>query len=511
MERWAIYFTGIVLLSVALLSARLFAQAVGAGDLQGTAAPVEANSSDLGPIESARQLFTALGMTDDQFARFKTGGSLSPELAEPILQALHALSQFPAAKIHRWTKRDVSVAQLEADGDQHRGELFHVAGRLVDVGVFEVPDQLAERFEISIVRRCDVAIDGGGRAVLLTQFIPKDLQQGDAISFDGALLAAYESTDNQPPELVFAAQRLAWHPATDLGKLRMDVGLLDHVAQNRPIFGEEAAGFYQLLAAVGRASLDQLLAATRGQQWTVIPAKADQPQIAETLRKLRAKNPNLRYYFALEPEKYVGNLMAFEGQVYRCVEVKIPSRELAARLGFDHYYDLQVFIDLDYQLDLGQLDPETRAKEIAAGRRPVPTEVTTFPIAACVRELPPGFPMGVQLRERVRVPGYFFKQWTFHSAAAESLHPRLPARSPLIIGPGFEWLSRPRHADSKVQFIIGGGIAALLALLCLVLWVTSRRDRKFREQYLMKNQAAIPGDPFNESTIKPAADGRLSS
>jgi len=72
------------------------------------------------------------------------------------------------------------------------------------------------------------------------------------------------------PELVLAADRIAWHPdrvdadlgiAEDhvlLGDLGMDVGLFDQVRDRKGLVAADRECFYQLLTAVGRADAAEL-------------------------------------------------------------------------------------------------------------------------------------------------------------------------------------------------------------------------------------------------------------
>lgn len=485
MRRWPIAWIIAGCLAMALFARESFGQTDNNinEEFAEPVAPVDEPADDFGPIESTRQMFSALDMTPEQFAKFKDNTPLAADDAEAIVQTLHALSQFPADRLHRWTKRDVDAAQLRSGPDKFRGELVHLAGRLSDSGVFEVPEELAERFDVALVRRCDVTLQDGSSVTVLTETVPRDVKAGDAVSFDGVFLKTADSNDDKPPALVFASQRLAWHPATELGKLGMDVGRLEEVTQDQPISGQEAAAFYEMLAAVGHANVNDLLAATREQHWTIIPPTSDRTKLEATLAKLKDKDPSLEFYLVSDPENYAGRLMAMEGQVYRCVRVPITNRELAARLGFDHYYNLVLFVDLDYKLTIGSA--EVAAKK-AEGGRPVFTEVRTYPVAVCLRELPPGFPTGDKLKERVRVPGCFFKQWPYRSTSAAVLHPNRPELSPLLIGRSLQWLSPPKPTDSKLQVIISAAFVVLLALLCFTLWYAGRRDRKFREGFLTK-------------------------
>src|SRR5688572_15890435 len=120
MRRWPIAWIIAGCLAMALFARGSFGQTDNTinEDVAEPVAPVDEPADDFGPIESTRQMFSALDMTPEQFAKFKDNTPLTADDAEAIVQTLHALSQFPADRLHRWTKRDVDAAQLRSDPDK---------------------------------------------------------------------------------------------------------------------------------------------------------------------------------------------------------------------------------------------------------------------------------------------------------------------------------------------------------------------------------------------------------
>jgi len=238
------------------------------------------------------------------------------------------------------------------------------------------------------------------------------------------------------PGLVSA--RVAWYPDNLLGRLGMDVGLLDTVLNRTPITGEEREAFYQMLAAVGRARPGELLD----------QAEADlhgQGQAACSVVPLFN-----------QADDQLGRLVVLEGVVRRAIRIVVDQPDIVARLGIDHYYEMDLFTD-DSQGN---------------------------PLVFCVRELPDGMPPGDSgpYAYRVRVAGFFFKTWAYHSSEAlESDRSGTPARqlAPLLIG------RQPRLCPEPVpQFdLVGRGVLIGLFVFGMgaAWWAILRMNRSKRK------------------------------
>jgi hypothetical protein len=251
----------------------------------------------------------------------------------------------------------------------------------------------------------------------------------------------------------------------------------------------EAGAFYLFLQAASTANFEELLAATKGQQWTIIPKSGAADDLAA---KLLAENPDLKVLFLGDAQERAGELTAFQGRVHRCVRVPITDPELAERLGIHEYYDLAMFINLDYRLAFGggKKGGDADAKQNNSAER---KEVDTYPVFACVTHLPPGFPTGEKLNEVARVPGFFFKLWAYPTTFAAPDQAKRAEYSPLVMGPGIQWLSRPQPADPRWAILASVVFLAFVAMVAFYLWRTAKRDRDFRRKFISRTENVTQG------------------
>ena len=76
-----------------------------------------------------------------------------------------------------------------------------------------------------------------------------------------------------------------------------------------------------------------------------------------------------------------------------------------------------------------------------------------YPVVCCVSSLPAGMPSGEGISERVRVPGFAFKRYSYplEDALISSSQGDFEIKgerraTPLVIGPGMEWRPAPSPA-----------------------------------------------------------------
>ena len=102
----------------------------------------------------------------------------------------------------------------------------------------------------------------------------------------------------------------------------VDIGQLDFVRQQygKPLGKEDSEIFFQLLSAIDSVPSNEVLPNTLGFN-----------ELIES------------------PRDNLGNFVSFRAQVRKCSPVQITNPDLQARLGFDQYYQLMVFPDLDGQ------------------------------------------------------------------------------------------------------------------------------------------------------------------
>jgi hypothetical protein len=104
------------------------------------------------------------------------------------------------------------------------------------------------------------------------------------------------------------------------------------------------------------------------------------------------------------------------------------------------------------------------------------------PVVFCLRELPEGLPMGdgAGFAERLRVPGFFFKTWSYPIPAVVDGIPQRQ-RAPLLIGKTAVWYpaKAPSGLSPTLRLV---GTTMLLLILGVVWWIFrqfGRGDREF--------------------------------
>ncbi|MCX7426535.1 MAG: hypothetical protein NTW96_13045 [Planctomycetia bacterium] len=398
---------------------------------------------DVGPRDLLRQA----GIDDSQFARLVDRKPWTPDEDELLEKVMFRLGSFPLGDVERWARRQIDFKLLAKSPEAERGQFFHLRGRVASIEVIRPPAEVARRFELEAYYRAEFVIDDRPDqqpAIVFTRVVPKAWRNGGKIDQPAGAWAmflklAHDAPDR--PEPVFAAARIAWHPATLLGKLGMDTGLLDELGDRRAIVGSERECFYQMLAAVGRARPGELLAAADA-----------------GLRATGKDRYSVEPLFN-DPAAERGSLVALSGTVRRAVRVRVEDPDIVKRFGIDHYYELYLFTD-DSQGN---------------------------PLVFCVRDLPEDMPSGDGPRygESVRVAGFFLKSWSYRPGAGPEGERPEHARqlAPLLVGREPVWYPPPGTSSTTLVGAVAGA-AFLLVLLgvWLVAWRYGRGDRRFRRR-----------------------------
>jgi hypothetical protein len=303
--------------------------------------------------------------------------------------------------------------------------------------------EVTERYDLAQYFRCELSLnDSAHTAIVFARQVPAawqiDSPIDEPVTAIAVFLKAGEEDSQGRSTLYFVADRIAWHPNILLGKLGMDYGLFDTVEQVRPITNEDRECFFQLLAAAGR----------------FIP-----PQETGNVQ-----SGDLRGFAGLmkAPADHLGELYQFDGTARRAIKIRITDSDVIARFGFDHYYELEVFIDLGGVLQIAD------------------RKVDTYPVVFCIRELPPGMPSGEHISEHVQVRGFMFKLWTYSTEITNKLNPELRMRSPLLVGRTIEWQSRQAQSGPTVGTTSVIVLSILVAAGLFCAWKFRRGDREFR-------------------------------
>lgn len=437
----------------------------------GSAAPC-AHGQAVTPIprrpETAAEMLVFFDVDASLLRQFIDHRPLHEDENEALAHVLFALPKLPPEEVVRWIKPQPDWDGLIHAPQDHRSEMFHLTGRVKRVEQVELIPEVAERFEFTHYYKADVKLGADALSVIVcARRIPKAWKIGvpidEAVSFDGMFL----KLGDKP---VFATTRLAWHPnrlekETGIGKdqvflgdLEMDVGLWDDVVDTSALVPGDREAFYHLLAAMGRTKLPNL-----------IEKSTAEFDFADLLRS---------------PEKYHGRLLTIEGTARRAAKIIVSDPDIRARFGIDHYYEVYVFVQLEKKIVF-----KKDGEQIVFG---------SFPVACCVRSLPPGMDEGDDVRQNVRVSGAFLKLWMYESPRMTQLDPQQMQPSPMFIGLEPQLIENTTPPNEYLGAIIGTTFVFGLLVAWVVVWRYSREDRKFEKQTLMRKYDLAKGESLNK-------------
>lgn len=399
----------------------------------------------------------------------------SPKVEADIVKILQRLDA-PAALVAGWSE-SARPAPAAGGAVAVTDELLALRGRATFVATRKLPPDLAERLgrpAYDVVR----IVDERGLIVdVLTPAAPRRWPRWSPIDEPAAALVLPLSVSARPaladlpadaaawPEapagLLAAAASLAWLPDTPLGRLGMDYGLFDTVADGQKLVRGDTPAFFALLEAVGR---------TDG---PAIEAAAPPTDVLALIDPGRKWLPEHR-----------GDPVVIEGSAIRATRVPIDEAFRRDQVGGDHYWELYVFTVTPL------LEVDGRMQN-------------SFPIVCCVRELPPGMPTGDRINEPVRVPGFAFKRYAYTFEAPREEGGRQVTETErrqtmLVVGPRAAWT--PPAADAGMRgFTVAAGVAAALALAAVfglgILYGNWSLNRSIRRARLeLPDRIDLPGD-----------------
>ncbi len=499
-ERVMRYVVRLALLALLIASATqsLFAQPLddppltpnGANELPWARNQNQRNVLPATRIASARQML--INVDNSELSRFIDRQPLATDDEETLYKILYRWPAFGQDDVERLQKTDVTWQELVDDPKAHRVEIFRLVGRVKQVDKQQLLPETASRLEYDHYYQVTFALEHAPNPVLIcAREVPKAWKIGEPIderaSCFGLFIKVGDSS-GPDPELVFAVQRVAWHPdhvdaelgvTADhvlLGDLGMDVGRFDEI-RNRThgIAAHDRECFYQLLATTGRANR---------QDWQSHTQR--QIDLAAVLN---------------DPQKQQGSLMMVRGVARRITKIEVPDRDIQERFGIDHYYQLDVFVALPPDMKGIRL---VDAKGDSAG-----VEFTNnFPVNICVLQLPESLAKhsnrseGEFLSERIVLPAVFFKLWAYKTEYVSRIDSEQFQFGPLLVG--LEPDLDPIDTRMNPTIALAGGILFLVALaaIWIGLWRYNRSDTKFERDVLKRKFDVEPGKSLDQMGIE---------
>jgi hypothetical protein len=428
----------------------------------------------LRPISGPREFLGKYGIGDSQWAGFFGGQPLSAAEAEVLVRVLDLYPRFGQENVEAWAVRDVSWDQLAAAGEEHRAQILPLTGRVQRVTKIDLPAEVAARYELDHYHQVRMQIDDAPYvAVVYCVDLPAawklDTDLDEPASAWPLFLKVGDAGDD-PPVLLFAARRLAWHPDRPqvewkidhahvaLAKLGVDIGRFQEVgkAEEPGISAAEREPFYQVLAALGDERAAALLA----------PQRQDL-DVGLLLQK---------------PEALQAHVLPVRGMARRVARIDVADVDIRQRFHIDHYYEVDLSLPLTRTISL-RADP--KKKEGAA------VYEHSFPATICVRELPAGLSVGDGLRQSVEADAVFFKIWHYHSAYTASA--QLPQPAPLFLARQVRLVKEEPHSRWVSDVLVGTAmVLAIVTFVGIALWFRMS-DRSQRRRDALAD--AKPAEP----------------
>jgi hypothetical protein len=422
-------------------------------------------------LSSPREMLELFGIDASQIDHLVDDRPLDPDEEETLVKILYRIPFFGREKIDAWCRGDLDCSKLAEDSATHRLQMLRLRGRAKGLEQVELPSETASRLEFAHYYRVRFEVEGSPYPVVAcSRSVPAAWEQRDTLDERASLLGLFLKTgpaDGEHPELVFATERVAWHPdreepevgiAADhvlLGDLGMDVGLFDDLrhTNRRGLVAEDSECFYHLLAAVREADASELFRRARGG----FDAEA----------------------MLTRPETQHGHLVTLTGTARRVQKIVVGEEDILQRFGIDHYYQVDIFVPLgDQEIRLGQ----------GGDADEVPVFRNRFPVTCCVLDLPADLPARDDVSMQVRAAGFYFKLWAFKTEYVSSFDQKQRQIGPLFVATVPQVVPTSRLTSPLWGWIGGSAFLLALAALALVAWLFRRSDRRFEQSVLRRRR-----------------------
>lgn len=428
---------------------------------------------------------------NSRFAKFEDGTPLTVDERLETARLVARLQGLDRRVYYESPFAQVNTDSLRDDPVAYRGKAIQWRGNVV--ALIPSTNQADNPGDAPAADVC-VGRDNQGDCWLATAAVPAAWSQleidGQPVGVRGVFLKLVETDTGQLVPLI-ATPHLAWYPATwsppvvnygmsVLGILGVDVTLLDDVVHRAPLMRSETAAFYKILAGMHGTTAHELVGwaerhmPRHRQRWSDElrdPTSKHRRLAAEVLRQAEEGRFAVAPFFNT-PGAEVGELAAFDGLVRRALRIDTTGDIDAAAAGIDHYYELALFTE----------------------------DSRNNPLMFCVLEVPPNLPLGDDIRQPVRVAGFFFKNWRYSSRRADETGDEQLRLAPMFIGCGpLEIVEQP---ENPAWAILAGGafVAAILGIWAASM-VLGRRDRAFAEGTLHRLQQSDQPWEIDESDL----------
>ncbi|MBC7856719.1 MAG: hypothetical protein IAF94_25090, partial [Pirellulaceae bacterium] len=248
-------------------------------------------------------------------------------------------------------------------------------------------------------------------ALVYSRFLPAawklEAEKNEPVSVDGLFLKVGDAAADPPP-LIFAAERIAWHPDQPRPE--------DHIGPDQVALAQAGVdwGLYEVVRAENGRSLGgpdlepffQTLSVIAGEQGPKLAKPASAVDIPLLLQKA---------------ETVLGSRMKVRGIAQRITKVTVSAEDLRQRFGIDHYYEINVSVALDKPMKVAKSEQDKEGVLYA----------NVFPVAVLVPRLPDNLREGESVHYEVEADATLYRLWTYQSSYASQKNKRQAA--PLLM------------------------------------------------------------------------------
>jgi hypothetical protein len=409
------------------------------------------------PPASALEILSKFDIGPSQFEGFFSGQPVTPAEEDVLSKILFRWKDLGRENVEAWRKKGVTWDQLIAAAADHRGEIYHFRGRVTHVAKVTLAPAVAERLEFEHFYLASIKIaDSPSVASVYARYVPTawkiDAEIDEPVSVDGMFLKVGDATADTPP-LVFAAERVAWHPdkphpeahvgpdQVALAQAGVDWGLYEVVkAENgRGIGGPDREPFYQTLAVFA------------GEKGKGLPAPKTKIDIPLLLQK---------------SETLLGSRQRLSGIAGRITKVSVGADDIQKRFGLSHYYEIDVSVPLDKPMKVAK-NPKDKDALLYAN---------TFPVVLVVPRLPANLQEGENLHHVIEADGTFYKLWTYQSSYAAQKNMRQAA--PLLMAADVTLVQRGDPMSAFGGMVVTSAMVLAGGTFFIIYWWFRLSDRK---------------------------------
>ncbi len=411
------------------------------------------------------------GVTHEELQALAFVDLVPDESRQTLWQSFRALRRF--------AKREAQLSHTIAESwqaSQITGQLARLSGRLQQIELVPLPNDLQESFGTRHCYRCEILLSGGdGRSVLFALHVPArllaspdDLQRasGQPVTCWGLVAATNEligqESDSEIDEtaadvvtstrVTMIADRLLWIPdAVDaalgvepyhlwLAEQGIDLDALSAMSDGTELSAADHASFYQLLAA-----------ARDWDQHVDHDASVDAVDVGKMLNS---------------PEALRGRLFRVRG-VARRIRPIYTEPNVAVEFGVQRYFELEIMTEVDPSI---RIDAGDSSRLFAR-----------YPVVICAASLPSSMTTGDNVHEPIEFTGVFLKNWAYPSAWLTQSDARFFQSSPLLIGRQPIALSRHRRNSGPGSLFRWIALVIVLGIVGFG-WQVARWNRQLVQQ-----------------------------